>query len=162
MKIKALLIILCLACSLSLTACTGYNNIMYEHLGNIENYKTYEAKIEQIYLYDEEDRQLEKYDKDIHRENNLSTVYFDISLGDLNQSIRLEVISDNNQLLVSNGFYDNFAIGDTVEVQASDWIYMDTDFFYVIGLKYNDVQYLNNKDGLQNIVEMMDKDRSLF
>lgn len=162
MKIRALFIILCLACPLVLTACTGYNNIMYEHLSSIENYKTYEAEIEQIYVYDEEKRKLVEYDKAIHGEDNLGTVYFYVSAEDSSQSVRLEVTPDNNQLLVSNGFYNDFAIGNAVEIQASDWIYMDTDFFYIIGIKYGETQYLNGEDGLQNIVEMMDKDRSLF
>lgn len=162
MRIRTLLIMLCSVCLLGLTACTGYNNIMYEHLSSIENYKTYEAEIEQIYVYDEEDGKLEEYDKDTHGEDALGTVYFDISVVGSDQFVRLEVISDNNQLLVANGFYDDFTIGDTVEIQASDWIYMDTDFFYIIGLKYNDVQYLDNQDGLQNIIDMMDNDRSLF
>lgn len=100
MKIKVLLVILCLLCTLGLSACTGYNNIMYEHLSDIENYKIYEAKIEQIYRYNEETKQLEEYDPAVQGENCSGTVYFDISTEDADSIIRLEVIPDNAQLLL--------------------------------------------------------------
>ena len=63
---------------------------------------------------------------------------------------------------VENGFYKDFLVGNVVEIQSSDWVYMDTNFYYVIGVKYGETQYLNAEDGLQNIVDMMDKERSLF
>jgi hypothetical protein len=39
---------------------------------------------------------------------------------------------------------------------------MDGDFYYVIGLKYDGIEYLNSEEGLKNMVEMMKKNRSLF
>ncbi len=161
MKIKVWLVALCLLCTLGLTSCTGYNNIMYKHLSDIENYKIYEAKIEQIYIFNDETRELKEYDPAVQGESSAGTVYFDISTEDANSLIRLEVTVDNNQILLDSGFYNVFKIGDIIGIQASDWIYMDTDFFYVIGVTYEGVQYLNSEDGLKNIVDMMDDDRSL-
>ena len=162
MKIKWGLIVLCFLCTLGLTSCTGYNNIMYEHLSDIENYKIYEAKIEQIYIFNDETKKFEEYNSAVPGESSAGAVYFDISTEDTNSLIRLKVTADNNKLLLDNGFYNDFQIGDSVEMQASDWIYMDTDFFYVIGVTYEGVQYLSSADGLKNIVDMMDDDRSLF
>lgn len=170
-----LVLALCLVCVFSLTAC-GYNRIMYEHLSNIENYRTYEAEIMQICIYNDETHRLDEYNIDIHGEDCLSgTVYFGISIEDFvgperapkdeeaaKTLVYLEVTPENSQFLLSSGFYNDFIIGDTVEIQASDWTYMDGDFYYVIGVKYNGTQYLNSEDGLKNIVNMMDNDRSLF
>ena len=176
MKKKILVIIICLVC-FTLSACTGYNNVMYKHLSNEANYGTYEVAVEKIYVLNKETGKLEEYDETVHDESFLNrTVFFGVSeldgfYGDeyvlengsqTNHIVLLNVLAENSQLLVNNSFYNNFSVGDIIEIQVSDWYYMDTDFYYVIGVKYNGVQYLNSEDGLQNIVDMMDKERSLF
>ena len=177
MKVKLSLLSLCLLLILSLTACTGFNNIMYKHLSNEENYERYEVAIENIYVCNKETRKLEEYNDTIHDESYLSaTVYFSVLeldgfyggeyfLGDGTRTERivlLEVSAENSKILLENGFYKDFLLGNVVEIQSSGWVYMDTNFYYVIGVKYGETQYLNAEDGLQNIVDMMDKDRSLL
>ena len=39
---------------------------------------------------------------------------------------------------------------------------MDSEFFYIAQVEYDGTEYLNFEDGLENIVDMMDKDKSLF
>ena len=177
MRVKALFLSFCLLLILSLTACSGYNNIMYKHLSNENNYETYEVAVEKIYVCNKETQKLEEYDESLHDESYLcSTVYFGVSkldgfdggeyiLGDgtkTEKMVLLEVIAENSKILLENGFYKNFFEGNVIEIQSSNWIYMDANFYYVIGIKYGEKQYLNAEDGLQNIVDMMDKDRSLF
>jgi len=177
MKVKVLLLSLCLLLILSLTACSGYNNIMYKHLGNENNYEKYEVAVENIYVCNKETGNLEEYNDAIHDESYLSsTVYFSVSeldgfyggeyiLGDGTRTesmVLLEVLAENSKILLENDFYKNFLVGNVVEIQSSDWVYMDANFYYVIGVRYGETQYLNAEDGLQNIVDMMDKDRSLF
>ena len=177
MKVKVLLLSLCLLLILSLTACSGYNNIMYKHLGNENNYEKYEVAVENIYVCNKETGKLEEYNDAIHGESYLgATVYFSVSeldgfygseyiLGDGTRTesmVLLEVLAENSKILLENGFYKNFLVGNVVEIQSSDWVYMDANFYYVIGVRYGETQYLNAEDGLQNIVDMMDKDRSLF
>ena len=177
MKVKVSLLSLCLLLILSLTACWGYNNIMYKHLSNEKNYERYEVAIENIYVFNKETGKLEEYNDTIHDESYLSaTVYFSVSeldgfyggeyiLGDGTRTERmvlLEVSAENSKILLENGFYKDFLVGNVVEIQSSDWVYMDANFYYVIGVKYGETQYLNAEDGLQNIVDMMDKERSLF
>ena len=180
MKVKVSLLSLCLLLILSLTACSGYNDIMYDHLSNEKNYERYEVAIENIYLFNQETMKFEEYNDTIHDESHLSTtVYFGVSeldgidgfdggeylLSDGTKTERvvlLEVSAENSKILFENGFYKDFLVGNVVEIQSSDWIYMDTNFYYVIGVKYGETQYLNAEDGLQNIVDMMDKERSLF
>ncbi|MBR2340476.1 MAG: hypothetical protein IKA74_06560 [Clostridia bacterium] len=177
MKVKALFLSFCLLLILNLTACTGYNNIMYKHLSNENNYKTYEVAVENIYVRNKETGKLEEYNDAIHDESYLSaTIYFSVSELDgfyggeyilddgtiTERMVLLEVLAENSKILLENDFYKNFSAGNVVEIQSSNLVYMDSNFYYVIGVKYDETQYLNAEDGLQNIVDMMDKDRSLF
>ena len=177
MKIKVSLLSLCLLLILSLTACSGYNNIVYKHLSNEKNYERYEVAIENIYVCNKETGKLEEYNDTIHDESYLSsTVYFGVSelngfyggeyiLGDGTRTemiVLLKVLAENSKILLENGFYKNFLVGNVVEIQSSNWVYMDANFYYIIGVKYGETQYLKAENGLQNIVDMMDKDRSLF
>ena len=177
MRVKVLFLSFCLLLILSLTACSGYNNIMYKHLSNENNYETYKVAVEKIYVCNKESQKLEEYNESLHDESYLSsTVYFGVLkldgfddgvhvLGDGTETERmvfLEVIAENSKILLENGFYKDFSWGSVIEVQSSNWIYMDTSFYYIIGVKYAETEYLNCEYGLKNIVDMMDKDRSLF
>ena len=43
--------------SLLLTvSCTGHNSVMYEHLSNRDNYGTYQARVVDMYVYDQESK----------------------------------------------------------------------------------------------------------
>lgn len=177
MRTKTLLLSLCLLFVLCLAACSGYNKIMYKHLSNKNNYETYVVSIEKIYVCNKGTGKLEEYDESLHDESYLNaTVYFSVSeldgfyggeyaLADGTRTERmvlLEVITENSKALLENDFYKDFSLGNVIEIQASDWIYQDAKFYYVIGVKYDETQYLNAEDGLQNIVDMMNKDRSFF
>lgn len=176
-KKKIFIIALYLFCVFTMTSCLGYNAIMYRHLSSEENYGLYEVAVEKIYVSKKETGKLEEYDAALHDDSYLNgTVYFGVSAiggfyggnyllenGDKTELIvLLQVISENSRLLVNSGFYNNFTAGDTIEMQASNLVYMDTNYYYVIGVKYDGVQYLNSEDGLKNIVAMMDNNRSLF
>ena len=136
-----------------------------------------QLSIENIYVCNKETGKLEEYNDTIHDESYLSTtVYFSVSeldgfygdeyiLGDgtrTEKMVLLEVSAENSKILLENGFYKDFLVGNVVEIQSSNWVYMDANFYYIIGVKYGEIQYLNAEDGLQNIVDMMDKERSLF
>lgn len=163
MKQKSISVILCILCLLSFTAC-GYNNIMYKHLSNIDNYESYTAVIEQVFFVNEDNGRLVKFTKDIHDGSYFKgkTVYIDILPEGIGYSVRVEIIPQNSQILFDNGFFDTVEEGITINVQASLWTYMDGEFNFIIGLSYDDVQYLNSEDGLDNIIKMMDADRSFF
>ena len=177
MKARPFFLLLCLLLVLNLTACSGYNKIMYKHLSDENNYKTYEVTVKNIYVRNKESGRLEKYDEALHDESYLSaTVFFGVSkldgfdsgeypLSDGTKTeniVLLEVCAENSKTLLEKGFYENFSPGKVIEVQCSDWIYMDGNFYYVIAVKDGETQYLNSKEGLQNIIDMMDKDRSFF
>jgi hypothetical protein len=74
----------------------------------------------------------------------------------------LEINGANNKILLENGFYDAVEEGCQIKVTASNWIYMDGNFFFVSGVTYDGVEYLNSKVGLRNIRTMLRENRSMF
>lgn len=71
--------------------------------------------------------------------------------------VRLRICAENHQMLKQSGFYDDVEAGDEITVTTSDWIYMDGEFFYVIGVSVGDQVYLDPAVGLQNVIDMMRK-----
>ena len=160
MKKRIFAFVICLLCLISFSSC-GYNHIMYEHLSNIENYETYTATIEKISVV--KDGQALEYYEGTHTTKYIKgAVYLDISTEEISYSIRVMITEENSNILLENGFYEIIKKGLTVEIQTSNWIYGDTPFNYVIGIKYDGTEYLNSQEGLENIIEMMDADRSFF
>ena len=163
---------------LSLVSCSGYNKIMRDHLSNPENYQVYEAILTDIYYRDP----VTKEDFD-DLENSEITDYETVFIvtfettedvraflgGTPNPDIPLQefdfalhVNSDNSKILHSNGFYDSVSLGDKITVTVSSWIYMNRDFFYIAQLECDGTEYLTFDEGLKNIVDMMNKIKSLF
>ena len=176
-KIISLIVIIALL-SVCLSSCSGYNKIMRDHLSDPANYRTYEAVLADMCYVDPKTR--EEY-RDF--ENGNFPVY-DVILfvkfetvetvskflgGQPNPDIPLDefkfalkIMAENSKILYENGFYADIALGEKICVRSSDWIYMDGDFFYIAQLEYNDTVYLSFDAGLKNIVEMINKNKSLF
>ncbi len=175
-KIKAM--ICCFIVIILFSSCAGYNKIMFEHLSNLENYKLYEVKIDEIYFQSKETGRRQKYEKNLCEESVLQgTMYLtgleiDEAYGRFNIQVNgnkveeplafLEIEESNSQILFERNFYFDFAINDTVKIYASNFVYMDTDFFYVIAVEYNGAIYLEKEEGLENIIKKMEANRSKF
>ena len=161
----------------SFSSCTGYNQIMYNHLSNPDNYRTFEAVIVDLFYQNSnrdivrnfESTEFLEYEVVIYIEFES---YEDISVflgGNANTAIpvedfeiSLEISVDNSNILYENGFYKDIAMGDIINVTSSSWIYMDANFFYVAHIERNGVVYLDFESGLENIVDMMNKNKSIF
>lgn len=76
--------------------------------------------------------------------------------------ITVTVNGDNVTELYRNNFNKNVNIGDSITITVSNWIYMDANYFYVIGVEMNDVVYLDKVIGLENVVQLMENDKSVF
>ncbi len=150
-----LLVMLCLS------SC-GYNSVMYEYLSDSSHYKTYTATV-----------------VDIKSESQSAVLYvtfaskteiapfYGVSEENLDKDcneyvVRLEIVPENNKILSENGFYDTIKVGNCLQLKASDWIYQDGEFFYISSIVYDDIVYLDESEGLENIVEMMEKDKSFL
>lgn len=168
-----------LVCALCLQSC-GYNGIMYDHLSDSENYQSYSILLTSI-SYVEDSKQPAREDIDAAEFASAETVYLYVAFASSEQlapflgvspenipnpvdtyTVRLTICANNHKQLLQNGFYDAVRAGDEITVTASDWIYMDGEFFYVIGVEQDGTTYLEPTVGLQNVIDMMKNKRSLL
>ena len=150
---------------------------MYDHLSDPDNYHTFEAVIiDMCYqnsnndiIHDFESTEFLEYDVVIYVKfesyENVSAFLggdanTDVPIEDY--TISLEISIDNSKSLYENGFYEDISLGDRINITSSSWIYMDSQFFYIAQLEYNGKEYLTFEEGLKNIVDMMEKDKSIF
>ena len=165
MKKSRLLLSLSISSSFLLSSCNGFNTIMRKHLSDPNNYYDYEVVLNdyECYSYDHKICEIENANRIFFNvtftENNENTFYNNATI---NHSYRLEVTEDNNKELVKNDFYSSVSAGDTLLITASNWIYMDGNSFYIIELKLGEVCYLDRDTGLNNIIDMMNNNKSIF
>lgn len=150
---RLLLLLLTVILLLSMTACSGYNGIMREHLGNEDNYYAIEAA---FCSYTETDDRIYLY---VTVEDKSA---FDSSAEANSEELRLELVGDNCDALSEILAKSDIREGDRISVKCSTWIYMDTTFYYVAEIKNKDKTFLSFDDGLQNIIKYMDDNKSLF
>ena len=149
---RFLLLLLTIALLLSMTACSGYNEIMREHLSNEDNYHSIEATFcsyketdDRIYLY------VSVPDKSP----------FDSSEAN-SEEIRLELVGDNCNVLSEALAEEEICEDDRITVKCSTWIYMDSTFYYVAELKTQGKTFLSFEDGLKNILKYINDNKSLL
>ena len=149
---RIVLFLLAITVLLSITACSGYNGIMREHLSNENNYYVNDATFcsykkvdDRIYLY-------------VAIEDKSA---FDASEAN-SKEIRLELVGDNCDALSEILTKEEIRNGDKITVRCSTWIYMDSIFYYVAEFKNQDKTFLSFNDGLKNIKEYIDNNKSLF
>ena len=159
-KLIALLVVVILIVLLS--ACNGFNSMMYNHLSNEDNYHAYQIVIADMNRQEDGELVIKaKFDnyRDVrpflgvnpNRDVPLDKYIFE-----------LKVTAENHLILKDNGYFENVSVGDRIEVCTSSWIYMDSNFFYIASLSHNGKEYLGFDDGMQNIKRMMENQRSLF
>ena len=149
---KFLLLLLTIILLLNMTACSGYNGIMREHLSNKDNYYdvdaifcSYKKVDDRIYLY------VTVEDKSA----------FDPSESN-NEEIRLELVGDNCDILDECLANNEIREGDKITVKCSTWIYMDSNFYYIAEIKGQEKTFLSFDNGLDNIVKYIGDNKSLF
>ena len=149
---RTLLFLLTIILLLSMTACSGYNGIMREHLSNEENYCDVEATFcsyketnDRIYLY------LAVEDKSAFDSSEVNR-----------EEIILELVGDNCKVLSEVLAKEEIREGDRITVKCSTWIYMDSTFYYVAEIKNQDKIFLSFDDGLKNITKYVNDNKALF
>ena len=135
-----------------MTACSGYNGIMREHLSNEENYCDIEATFcsyketdDRIYLY------VAVEDKSAFDSSEVNS-----------EEIRLELVGDNCNVFSEVLAKEEIREGDRITVKCSTWIYMDSTFYYVAELKTQSQTVLSFNDGLKNIIKYVNDNKALF
>ena len=149
---RLLLLGLIIILLLSMTACSGYNRIMREHLSDGDNYHDIEATIcsyeevnNRIYLY------VSIEDKSAFDSSEVNS-----------EEIRLELVGDNCKALSEVLAKEEIREGDRITVKCSTLIYMDSTFYYVAEIKNQDKTFLSFDDGLKNIIKYVNDNKSLF
>ena len=149
---RTLLFLLTIILLLSMTACSGYNGIMREHLSNEENYcdieatfSSYKETDDRIYLY------VVVEDKSAFDSSEVNS-----------EEIRLELVGDNCKALSEVLAKEEIREGDRITVKCSTWIYMDSTFYYVAEIKNQDKIFLSFDDGLKNITKYVNENKALF
>ena len=149
---RLLLLLFAIILLLSMTACSGYNGIMREHLSNEDNYYVIDAT---FCSYKETDNRIYLYvsveDKSAFDSSEMNS-----------KEIRLELVGDNcnvfSEFLAKEEIYE----GDRITVKCSTWIYMDSTFYYVAELKTQSQTFLSFDDGLKNIIKYVNNNKALF
>ena len=179
MKKYIIAVCVLLVCVICLQSC-GYNNIMYDHLSDSENYQSYSGVLESI-SYVEDAKQPMREDLDAAEFASAETVFLYVVFASpeplasfwgvppenienlvATYTVRLEICAENHNQLMQNGFYNAVKAGDEITVTASNWTYMDGKFYYVIGVACGEQVYLNPTVGLQNVIDMMNQQRGLL
>lgn len=148
-----------LCCVIFCCSCFGYNPIMYRHLSNVNNYKTFEVTFNGI----EREEYGTYFDITFPEDVGLDDFYgYGSTKRDGEFDFYAEIEENNYDVLIENGFLENVKNGEKIEIRISDWIYMDGGFHYIIAVRYNGEEYLNVEDGIKNVKRMMNKNRSLL
>ncbi len=159
------------------TSC-GYNRIMRKHLSDPSNYRTTNVILSDVCIYDSESHTFvscsnmaDYLDHHVYFTVTFET-YEDIALFigatpnkdyPINEFVfDLVVFSENNKILYENGFYDDFTLGEKITLSTSYFIYMDGEFFDVAMVEHNETVYLSFDEGLKNIIDFMDENKSWF
>ena len=149
---RFVLLLLATILLLSMTACSGYNGIMREHLGNEDNYYdvdaifcSYKKVDDRIYLY-------------VSIEDKSA---FDSSESN-SEELRLELVGDNCDILDECLANNEIREGDKITVKCSTWIYMDSTFYYIAEIKGQEKTFLSFDDGMKNIVKYMGDNKAWF
>ena len=149
---RTLLFLLTISLLLSMTACSGYNGIMREHLSNEENYCDVEAT---LCSYEETDDRICFYvvveDKSAFDSSEVNS-----------EEIRLELVGENCKALSEVLAKEEIREGDRITVKCSTWIYMDSTFYYVAEIKNQDKIFLSFDEGLKNITKYVNDNKALF
>ena len=149
---RLLFLLLAITLLVCLTSCRGYNGIMREHLSNEENYHAIDAT---FCSYKKADGRIYLY---VAVEDKSA---FDSSEAN-SEKIRLEVVGSNCDIVNEIFEKEEIREGDRITVKCSTWIYMDSTFYYVSEIKIQDDTILSFDDGLKNIINYMDDNKSLF
>lgn len=162
---KIITFLLVFILSITLSSCYGYNRIMRNHLSDPNSYCEYIVEVQEITISKNNSNKLGIFVKFFSKEeyakfNGVSAENLTLSPEDY--LITLEIIGDNIKEVCDNGLMEEIQPGDIIEVMASNWIYMDGDFFYIIGLSKDNKEYLNKDEGLQNLIDYMNENKSLI
>lgn len=170
-------IVMLLILTVLLSGC-GYNRIMREHFSNPDNYFEFEIEVTRIYFYDDDKHRDERFvditcsaDVDL---DSADTFYIDGKVLDgnvpfldkddyaMHSELDFEISRANVLHLLSTEFYNVIKVGDKLKVRSTLWTYSDNDWRHVAEIKLGDTVYLGLAEGLQNIIDYANANKSVL
>ena len=140
-----------------------YNSVMRKYLSDENNYKTLQVICSEAFYYDSSNKVTVDGTSKLPERDYL-IVYVKASYRDSDGktgNIILEIIKENAQALIDNGFFEKIAAGEEITVRSTVWIYMDNEFNFVASAQTADCAYLDFDKGLNNIKAHMQR-HSMF
>ena len=162
---KILIVLFAFVLTITLSSCSGYNKKMRNYLSDSASYYEYTVEVQEIAISQYDSNKLGVFVKFYTKEEVAK--FRGVSAENLTSNpedylITLEIIGNNVNEAYDNGLTEEIQSGDVIEVVTSSWIYMDRDFFYIIGLSKDNKEYLNKDEGLQNLISYMDENKSFL
>jgi hypothetical protein len=151
--------------TITLSSCSGYNKIMRNHLSDPNSYCEYIVEVHEIFISQYDSNKLiidvRLFSKEeVAKFNGL--VSENLTFSPEEYLITFEVIGENVKEVYDNGLIEYIKPSDIIKIVASNLIYMDGEFFYIIGLSKDNKEYLNKDIGLTNLIAYMNENKSLF
>lgn len=161
-----------------LSGCLGYNGIMRKHFSDSDNYYELTVEVTRIYFY-VSNKNYEKPYIDITGVSDVAIetdaiYYIDGKLMSGNVpyldeedyakqfEFHFEVSLPNILHLLSTDFYDTVKVGDSLNLRSTMWTYWDRQWNYVAEISLNGTTYLTFEEGLQNIIDEVNANKSLI
>ncbi len=164
-KIKFLIVTICILLIGVLTSCTGYNSVMIEHLSNKDNYHTYFVTVEGVSSFDDTSEMI-CLDVIFSAKEDVAkfkgTLLENLTYEPNEYIITVVINGENVRKIYNTEFNQNVNVGDEISITVSNFIYMDGNFFYVIGLEKDGQVYLESTIGLENVINLMNGNKSLL
>lgn len=162
---KIISIILMIVFVITLSSCSGYNKIMREYLSDPASYHEYTVEVKELVIPENNVDRIGIYVLFSSKEevsSFIGTLPENVTYEPKEYSIFLEIVGENAREVNNNGLQDMISVGDFITVTTSDFIYMDSNFFYIIALSKDDKVFLNREKGLENMITFMDLNKSVF
>ncbi len=83
-------------------------------------------------------------------------LFYELSGEDVkSKEIKFILVESSEQILIQNGFFDDFKIGDAAELKVSNYTYAKKEYFYISSIVYSENEYLSEDLGIENIVKYL-------
>lgn len=143
----------------------GYNGIMRKYLSEPNNYNNLNLFVYEVNYFDNDTNKFTPLNSAENFDYKNNEIFLNCKYEESKseeQLITFSIIGANALILYQNGFFDKIEAEELISVKSTEWIYMDTNFFFIAEVNRGDIAYLEFDTGLNNIVEYINSNKSLL
>lgn len=146
-----------------ITGCsTLFSKKEYKELTDLDNYQKYEVKYHSLIEYDNNIKALNVTFTNLDTLNQFMVNPIQEGSNLLSYPIGFTLFEDSYKALEEKSFFDNIKVEDDFTIWACNYKNKGVGYTYILSVEYNNVTYLNQKDGMNNIKQYLDEHRSPF